>query len=113
MPNQPAFEYEGSCDRWEGRWVREREGACRLGLAAHPLEYELDLFLAISRVEGAAAREQHVRDDTERPHVARLGVGLALEHLGRHVRERADATPSELVARLACGARKDGGEDGV
>ena len=58
-------------------------------------------------VEGARAREEHVADDAERPHVHGAVVLLVVLHpqLGRHVRGRADLVQHALLLRVRAGVR--------
>lgn len=85
----------------------------RLGRGGRPARAEarlrrqdaLDLLLAVTAMEWAATGEQDEGDDAERPHVAGGRVGVAQEHLGRHVREGAHAPRHRL--HLAAPTRSD------
>ena len=51
-------------------------------------------------VEREAPGEHNIHDHTKRPHVARLGVRAAVEHLRRRILQRAAARLHQLAAAI-------------
>mmetsp|Transcript_32566 Transcript_32566/g.85581 ORF Transcript_32566/g.85581 Transcript_32566/m.85581 type:complete len:227 (+) Transcript_32566:1235-1915(+) len=72
----------------------------RVGEAHRVLPDHTSLLLLILVVEGALAGEEHIGDDTDRPHIHRRVVRrLPLRpQLGRHVRRRAELIMHDLRA---------------